>query len=85
MRSGKFAMLTSARDCRGSKCFARTSRGESFETPLLGEFNLLNCLAVIVAADALGRQQGKNTRRACEFSEREATCGSAWRRKRRAW
>jgi len=25
-----------------------------FETPLLGEFNLLNCLAVIVAADAWG-------------------------------
>ncbi|HEY6805844.1 MAG TPA: UDP-N-acetylmuramate:L-alanyl-gamma-D-glutamyl-meso-diaminopimelate ligase [Pyrinomonadaceae bacterium] len=26
----------------------------SFETPLLGEFNLLNCLAVIIAADAWG-------------------------------
>jgi UDP-N-acetylmuramate: L-alanyl-gamma-D-glutamyl-meso-diaminopimelate ligase len=25
-----------------------------FETPLLGEFNLLNCLAVIIAADAWG-------------------------------
>jgi UDP-N-acetylmuramate: L-alanyl-gamma-D-glutamyl-meso-diaminopimelate ligase len=28
-----------------------------FETPLLGEFNLLNCLAVIVAADAWGISQ----------------------------
>jgi len=28
-----------------------------FETPLLGEFNLLNCLAVIVAADAWGIDQ----------------------------
>ncbi len=27
---------------------------EEFETPLLGEFNLLNCLAVIIAADAWG-------------------------------
>lgn len=26
----------------------------TFETPLLGEFNLLNCLAVIIAADAWG-------------------------------
>lgn len=26
----------------------------SFQTPLLGEFNLLNCLAVIIAADAWG-------------------------------
>src|SRR5215203_3941594 len=33
-----------------------------FETPLLGEFNLLNCLAVIVAADAWGvtREKIKN-------------------------
>ena len=30
-----------------------------FETPLLGEFNLLNCLAVIVAADAWGISQEK--------------------------
>jgi UDP-N-acetylmuramate: L-alanyl-gamma-D-glutamyl-meso-diaminopimelate ligase len=28
-----------------------------FQTPLLGEFNLLNCLAVIVAADAWGLSQ----------------------------
>ena len=30
-----------------------------FETPLLGEFNLLNCLAVIIAADAWGISQDK--------------------------
>jgi len=30
-----------------------------FETPLLGEFNLLNCLAVIVAADAWGVSREK--------------------------
>jgi UDP-N-acetylmuramate: L-alanyl-gamma-D-glutamyl-meso-diaminopimelate ligase len=35
---------------------------EEFQTPLLGEFNLLNCLAVIIAADAWGisRQQIKD-------------------------
>jgi UDP-N-acetylmuramate: L-alanyl-gamma-D-glutamyl-meso-diaminopimelate ligase len=34
----------------------------NFETPLLGEFNLLNCLAVIIAADAWGvsREQIKD-------------------------
>lgn len=30
-----------------------------FETPLLGEFNLLNCLAVIIAADAWGLSREK--------------------------
>jgi UDP-N-acetylmuramate: L-alanyl-gamma-D-glutamyl-meso-diaminopimelate ligase len=30
-----------------------------FETPLLGEFNLLNCLAVIIAADAWGINRDK--------------------------
>jgi UDP-N-acetylmuramate: L-alanyl-gamma-D-glutamyl-meso-diaminopimelate ligase len=30
-----------------------------FQTPLLGEFNLLNCLAVIIAADAWGVSQEK--------------------------
>lgn len=30
-----------------------------FETPLLGEFNLLNCLAVIIAADAWGVSKEK--------------------------
>jgi UDP-N-acetylmuramate: L-alanyl-gamma-D-glutamyl-meso-diaminopimelate ligase len=35
---------------------------EEFQTPLLGEFNLLNCLAVIIAADAWGisREQIKD-------------------------
>ena len=46
-----------------------------FRTPLIGEFNLLNCLAVIVAADAWGIQQDsiaqalarfKNVRRRAE-------------------
>jgi UDP-N-acetylmuramate: L-alanyl-gamma-D-glutamyl-meso-diaminopimelate ligase len=31
----------------------------SFQTPLLGEFNLLNCLAVIIAADAWGINKEK--------------------------
>lgn len=31
----------------------------SFQTPLLGEFNLLNCLAVIIAADAWGVTKSK--------------------------
>ena len=31
----------------------------AFETPLLGEFNLLNCLAVIIAADAWGLSADK--------------------------
>jgi UDP-N-acetylmuramate: L-alanyl-gamma-D-glutamyl-meso-diaminopimelate ligase len=30
-----------------------------FQTPLLGEFNLLNCLAVIIAADAWGVERDK--------------------------
>lgn len=34
--------------------FRENQRWGKFETPLLGEFNLLNCLAVIVAADAWG-------------------------------
>jgi UDP-N-acetylmuramate: L-alanyl-gamma-D-glutamyl-meso-diaminopimelate ligase len=37
--------------------FTVTREGEAwgtFETPLIGEFNLLNCLAVIIAADAWG-------------------------------
>lgn len=46
-----------------------------FETPLLGEFNLLNCLAVIIAADGWGIEREviaealrsfKNVRRRCE-------------------
>src|SRR6185312_15106262 len=34
--------------------FCENQSWGEFETPLLGEFNLLNCLAVIVAADAWG-------------------------------
>ena len=32
---------------------------ERFETPLIGDFNLLNCLAVIIAADAWGVERGR--------------------------
>jgi len=34
--------------------FRENKRWGRFETPLLGEFNLLNCLAVIIAANAWG-------------------------------
>ena len=37
--------------------FCENQSWGQFETPLLGEFNLLNCLAVIVAADAWGIDQ----------------------------
>jgi UDP-N-acetylmuramate: L-alanyl-gamma-D-glutamyl-meso-diaminopimelate ligase len=39
----------------------------NFQTPLLGEFNLLNCLAVIVAADAWGVSQEKIQRALASF------------------
>jgi len=39
--------------------FCHNKRWEEFQTPLLGEFNLLNCLAVIVAADAWGVSREK--------------------------
>ena len=51
-----------------------------FETPLLGEFNLLNCLAVIIAADAWGLSRDtiggalrsfKNVRRRAEIRGEE--------------
>jgi len=51
-----------------------------FETPLLGEFNLLNCLGVIIAADAWGIKREvisealgtfKNVRRRCEVKGEE--------------
>ncbi len=51
-----------------------------FTTPLLGEFNLLNCLAVIIAADAWGIKREviaealrtfKNVRRRCEVKGEE--------------
>jgi len=37
--------------------FCENQSWGEFQTPLLGEFNLLNCLAVIVAADAWGVSQ----------------------------
>ena len=51
-----------------------------FQTPLIGEFNLLNCLAVIVAADAWGLKRDsiaaalasfKNVRRRAEIRGQE--------------
>lgn len=51
-----------------------------FETPLIGDFNLLNCLAVIIAADAWGIQRDsigqalssfKNVRRRAEIRGEE--------------
>ena len=39
--------------------FCENQPWEVFQTPLLGEFNLLNCLAVIVAADAWGVSKEK--------------------------
>ncbi|HEY5884803.1 MAG TPA: UDP-N-acetylmuramate:L-alanyl-gamma-D-glutamyl-meso-diaminopimelate ligase [Pyrinomonadaceae bacterium] len=51
-----------------------------FETPLVGQFNLLNCLAVIIAADAWAIERAvigqalrtfKNVRRRCEVKGEE--------------
>jgi len=51
-----------------------------FQTPLIGEFNLLNCLAVIIAADAWGIERDvirealatfKNVRRRAEVRGEE--------------
>ncbi|HEU4934578.1 MAG TPA: UDP-N-acetylmuramate:L-alanyl-gamma-D-glutamyl-meso-diaminopimelate ligase [Pyrinomonadaceae bacterium] len=39
--------------------FCENQSWSEFQTPLLGEFNLLNCLAVIVAADAWGISKDK--------------------------
>ena len=39
--------------------FCENQSWGEFQTPLLGEFNLLNCLAVIVAADAWGVSKEK--------------------------
>ncbi len=64
-------------------CFTVLLEGKEwgrFQTPLIGEFNLLNCLAVIVAADAwgIGRQSiakalstFKNVRRRVEVRGEE--------------
>jgi UDP-N-acetylmuramate: L-alanyl-gamma-D-glutamyl-meso-diaminopimelate ligase len=63
--------------------FAVTREGDEwgrFETPLVGQFNLLNCLAVIIAADAWGIDREvirqalrsfKNVRRRCEVKGEE--------------
>jgi UDP-N-acetylmuramate: L-alanyl-gamma-D-glutamyl-meso-diaminopimelate ligase len=40
--------------------FCENQSWGEFQTPLLGEFNLLNCLAVIVAADAWGVSKEKS-------------------------
>jgi UDP-N-acetylmuramate: L-alanyl-gamma-D-glutamyl-meso-diaminopimelate ligase len=39
--------------------FCENQSWGEFQTPLLGEFNLLNCLAVIIAADAWGVSKAK--------------------------
>ena len=39
--------------------FCKNQLWGEFQTPLLGEFNLLNCLAVIIAADAWGISKEK--------------------------
>ena len=43
----------------GFEVFCENQPWGEFQTPLLGEFNLLNCLAVIVAADAWGVSKEK--------------------------
>jgi UDP-N-acetylmuramate: L-alanyl-gamma-D-glutamyl-meso-diaminopimelate ligase len=64
--------------------FTVTCEGQpwgKFETPLIGDFNLLNCLAVIIAADAWGVRREviagalrsfKNVRRRAEIRGEEA-------------
>jgi UDP-N-acetylmuramate: L-alanyl-gamma-D-glutamyl-meso-diaminopimelate ligase len=56
--------------------FCDNQKWETFQTPLLGEFNLLNCLAVIIAAHAWGASRAqigealasfKNVRRRAEI------------------
>jgi UDP-N-acetylmuramate: L-alanyl-gamma-D-glutamyl-meso-diaminopimelate ligase len=47
--------------------FRENQPWEKFETPLLGEFNLLNCLAVIIAADAWGVSKSKIGRALASF------------------
>jgi UDP-N-acetylmuramate: L-alanyl-gamma-D-glutamyl-meso-diaminopimelate ligase len=69
--AGEFSSFTVT--CEGAE-WAR------FETPLPGEFNLLNCLAVVIAADAWGIARNvigealrtfKNVRRRCEVKGTE--------------
>jgi UDP-N-acetylmuramate: L-alanyl-gamma-D-glutamyl-meso-diaminopimelate ligase len=60
--------------------FREGKKWGQFQTPLIGEFNLLNCLAVIVAADAWGLERDsivaalasfKNVRRRAEIRGQE--------------
>jgi len=54
--------------------FCENQAWGQFETPLLGEFNLLNCLAVIIAADAWGltQEQIRNALRTFKNVKRRA-------------
>jgi UDP-N-acetylmuramate: L-alanyl-gamma-D-glutamyl-meso-diaminopimelate ligase len=47
--------------------FCESQPWGEFQTPLLGEFNLLNCLAVIIAADAWGVSKEKIGRALASF------------------
>jgi len=47
--------------------FCESQPWGEFQTPLLGEFNLLNCLAVIIAADAWGVTKEKIVRALASF------------------
>jgi len=71
-------------DCAGEltrfNVYREDERWAEFQTPLLGNFNLLNCLAVIIAADAWGVERTaigralasfKNVRRRAEVRGRE--------------
>jgi len=60
--------------------YCENSKWGTFETPLLGQFNLLNCLAVIIAANAWGAERPqiaealatfKNVRRRVEIRGEE--------------
>lgn len=60
--------------------FHESAEWGRFDTPLMGNFNLLNCLAVVIAADAWGIQREKiatalssfkNVRRRCEVRGEE--------------
>jgi UDP-N-acetylmuramate: L-alanyl-gamma-D-glutamyl-meso-diaminopimelate ligase len=67
-------------DLSSFKVFRDGSEWGRFETPLFGDFNLLNCLAVIIAADAWGIERDriaaalasfKNVRRRAEVRGEE--------------
>lgn len=69
-----------ASDMSSFKVFCEGKQWGQFQTPLIGEFNLLNCLAVIIAADAWGLEREsiaaalasfKNVRRRAEIRGQE--------------